>query len=99
VVGLPKLARVVDLYAKRLQLQERFTGQGADPVQSRLQAAGVIVFVQEQHLCTAMRGIRKSNNVTVTSAVRCVFKPDGRRRSEATAPILGRCAAPYRGRR
>jgi GTP cyclohydrolase I len=90
VVGLSKLARLVDLHAKRLQLQERLTAQVADAVQSRLEAAGVIVVVQGQHLCMAMRGIRKPGSVTVTSAVRGVFKTDGRTRGEAMALILGR---------
>jgi GTP cyclohydrolase IA len=90
VVGLSKLARLVDLYAKRLQLQERLTAQVADAVQSRLEAAGVIVVVQGQHLCMAMRGIRKPGSVTVTSAVRGVFKTDGRTRGEAMGLILGR---------
>ena len=90
VVGLSKLARLVDLYAKRPQLQERLTAQVADAVQSRLGAADVIVVVQGQHLCMAMRGIRKPGSVTVTSAVRGVFKADGRTRSEAMGLILGR---------
>jgi GTP cyclohydrolase I len=90
VVGLSKLARVVDLYAKRPQLQERLTAQVADAVQSQLEAAGVIVVVQGQHLCMAMRGIRKPGSVTVTSAVRGVFKTDGRTRGEAMGLILGR---------
>lgn len=78
VVGLSKLARLVDLYAKRPQLQERLTAQVADAVQSRLEAAGVIVVAQGQHLCMAMRGIRKPGCVTVTSAVRGLFKTDAR---------------------
>jgi GTP cyclohydrolase I len=90
VVGLSKLARLVDLYAKRPQLQERLTAQIADAVQSRLEAAGVIVVVQGQHLCMAMRGIRKPGSVTVTSAVRGLFRTDGRTRSEAMALVLRR---------
>jgi GTP cyclohydrolase IA len=74
VVGLSKVARLVDLYAKRLQLQERLTAQVADAVQSRLAAIDVIVVVQGQHLCMAMRGIQKPGSITVTSAVRGVFK-------------------------
>jgi GTP cyclohydrolase I len=90
VVGLSKLARLVDLYAKRLQLQERLTVQVADAVQSRLEAAGVVVVVQGQHLCMAMRGIRKPGSVTVTSAVRGVFKTDGCTRAEVMGLVLGR---------
>jgi GTP cyclohydrolase I len=90
VVGLSKLARLVDLYAKRPQLQERLTAQVADAVQSRVEAAGVIVVVQGQHLCMAMRGIRKPGSITVTSAVRGVFKTDGRTLGEAMTLILGR---------
>jgi GTP cyclohydrolase IA len=90
VVGLSKLARLIDLYAKRPQLQERLTAHVADAVQSRLEAAGVIVVVQGQHLCMAMRGIRKPGSITVTSAVRGGFKTDGRTRSEAITLILGR---------
>jgi GTP cyclohydrolase I len=87
---LSKLARLVDLYAKRLQLQERLTVQIADAVHSRLEAAGAIVVVQAQHLGMAMRGIRKPGTITVTSAVRGVFKTDGRTRDNATSLILGR---------
>ena len=88
VVGLSKVARLVDLYAKRLQLQERLTAQVADAVQSRLAATGVIVVVQGQHLCMAMRGIRKPGSITVTSAVRGVFKTDARARAEVMTLIL-----------
>jgi GTP cyclohydrolase IA len=90
ITGLSKLARLIDLYAKRPQVQERFTSQVADAVQDRLEAAGVIVVVQAEHLCVAMRGIRKPGSVTVTAAVRGVFKTDGRTRAEAMGLILGR---------
>jgi GTP cyclohydrolase IA len=83
ITGLSKLARVVDLYAKRPQVQERLTSQVADTVQQRLEPAGVIVVVQAEHLCMAMRGIRKPGSVTLTSAVRGIFKSDGRTRAEA----------------
>jgi GTP cyclohydrolase I len=84
------VARLVDLYAKRLQLQERLTAQVADAVQSRLAAGGVIVVVQGQHLCMAMRGIQKPGSITVTSAVRGVVKTDADARDEAMTLILGR---------
>lgn len=90
VVGLSKVARLVDLYAKRLQLQERLTAEVADAVQSRLAATGAIVFVQGQHLCMAMRGIQKPGSITVTSAVRGVFKTDSCARDEAMTLILRR---------
>lgn len=90
ITGLSKLARLADLYAKRPQVQERFTSQVADAVQERLEPAGVIVVVQAEHLCMAMRGIRKPGAVTLTSAVRGIFKSDGRSRAEAMSLILGR---------
>ena len=90
VVGLSKVARLVDLYAKRLQLQERLTAQVADAVQSRLAATGATVVVQGQHLCMAMRGIQKPGSITVTSAVRGVFKTDSCARDEAMTLILRR---------
>jgi GTP cyclohydrolase IA len=65
ITGLSKLARVVDLYAKRPQVRERLTSQVADTVQQRLEPAGVIVVVQAEHLCMAMRGIRKPGSVTL----------------------------------
>jgi GTP cyclohydrolase IA len=90
VVGLSKVARLVDLYAKRLQLQERLTAEVADAVQRRLAATGAIVVVQGQHLCMAMRGIQKPGSITVTSAVRGVFKTDSCARDEAMTLILRR---------
>jgi GTP cyclohydrolase IA len=90
ITGLSKLARVVDLYAKRPQVQERLTSQVADAVMRRLEPQGVIVVVEAEHLCMAMRGIRKPGARTVTSAVRGIFKSDPRTRSEAMSLILGR---------
>ncbi|UQX88914.1 GTP cyclohydrolase I FolE [Jatrophihabitans telluris] len=89
ITGLSKLARVVDLYSKRPQVQERLTSQVADAVMSRLEPRGVIVVVQAEHLCMAMRGIRKPGALTMTSAVRGIFKSDPRSRSEALSLILG----------
>lgn len=74
VTGLSKLARLVDLYAKRPQVQERLTSQIADALVSRLQPRGVIVVVEAEHLCMAMRGIRKPGARTMTSAVRGLFR-------------------------
>jgi GTP cyclohydrolase I len=90
ITGLSKLARVVDLYAKRPQVQERLTSQVADAVMRRLEPQGVIVVVQAEHLCMAMRGVRKPGSLTMTSAVRGIFKSDQRTRAEALSLILGR---------
>jgi GTP cyclohydrolase I len=89
ITGLSKLARLVDLYAKRPQVQERLTSQVADAVMRRLQPHGVIVVVQAEHLCMAMRGVRKPGSITVTSAVRGIFKSDPRTRAEAMSLVLG----------
>jgi GTP cyclohydrolase I len=88
VTGLSKLARVVDLYAKRPQVQERLTGQVADAVMRKLNPRGVIVVVEAEHLCMAMRGVRKPGATTTTSAVRGQFKTDSTLRAEALDLIL-----------
>jgi GTP cyclohydrolase I len=90
ITGLSKLARVVDLYARRPQVQERLTSQVADAVMRRLEPRGVIVVVQAEHLCMAMRGVRKPGALTMTSAVRGIFKDDPRTRAEALSLIIGR---------
>lgn len=90
VTGLSKLARVVDLYAKRPQVQERLTGQIADAVMRKLDPRGVIVVVEAEHLCMAMRGVRKPGATTTTSAVRGVFKSNNASRAEALELILRR---------
>ena len=88
VTGLSKLARVVDLYAKRPQVQERLTSQVADAVMRKLKPRGVIVVMEAEHLCMAMRGVRKPGATTTTSAVRGQFKTDKASRSEALELIL-----------
>jgi len=88
VTGLSKLARVVDMYAKRPQVQERLTGQVADALMRKLDPRGVIVVIEAEHLCMAMRGIRKPGASTTTSAVRGQFKTDSASRSEALDLIL-----------
>ncbi|MBV8929653.1 MAG: GTP cyclohydrolase I FolE [Mycobacteriaceae bacterium] len=88
VTGLSKIARVVDLYAKRPQVQERLTGQIADALMRRLDPRGVIVVIEAEHLCMAMRGVRKPGAVTTTSAVRGQFKRDAASRAEALDLIL-----------
>jgi GTP cyclohydrolase I len=90
ITGLSKLARLVDLYARRPQVQERLTTQIADAIVRRLEPHGVIVVVQAEHLCMAMRGVRKPGSITMTSAVRGVFKDDPRTRAEALSLILGK---------
>ncbi|MDT4911543.1 MAG: cyclohydrolase [Pseudonocardiales bacterium] len=90
ITGLSKLARVVDLFARRPQVQERLTSQVADAVMTRLQPHGVMVVIQAEHLCMAMRGVRKPGSITMTSAVRGIFKSDSRSRAEALSLILGK---------
>ncbi len=90
ITGLSKLARVVDLYARRPQVQERLTSQVADAVMTRLEPRGVIVVIEAEHLCMAMRGVRKPGAKTMTSAVRGLFQEDPRTRAEAMSLILGR---------
>ncbi len=88
VTGLSKLARVVDLYAKRPQVQERLTAQVADGIMRKLKPRGVIVVIEAEHLCMAMRGVRKPGATTTTSAVRGQFKTDNASRAEALELIL-----------
>lgn len=87
VTGLSKLARVVQTYARRLQMQERMTSQIADTLMQYLQPLGVAVVVEAEHLCMSMRGVRQPGSLTVTSAVRGVFRTDERTRAEAFALI------------
>ncbi len=88
VTGLSKLARVVDLYAKWPQVQERLTSQIADAVMRRLEPRGAIVVVEAEHLCMAMRGIRKPGASTTTSAVRGLMQTSATTRAEALDLIL-----------
>jgi len=90
ITGLSKLARLVDLYARRPQVQERLTSQVADAIMTRLEPRGVIVVVQAEHLCMAMRGVRKPGTTTMTSAVRGILQADPRTRAEALSLILGK---------
>ncbi len=90
ITGLSKLARVVDGFARRPQVQERLTQQVADAVNARLNPRGVIVVVDAEHLCMAMRGVRKPGARTVTSAVRGTLRSDPRTRAEALSLVLGR---------
>lgn len=87
VTGLSKLVRVVDGFAKRLQVQERLTSQIADTLMERLKPRGVLVVIEADHLCMSMRGVRKPGSITVTSAVRGVFRKDQKTRAEALSLI------------
>ena len=82
IVGLSKLPRIVDVFARRLQVQERLTEQIAQAIEDVLQPAGVGVIIEAQHLCMMMRGVEKQNSRTITSALRGVFREDGKTRDE-----------------
>jgi GTP cyclohydrolase I len=90
VTGLSKLARLVDVFARRPQVQERMTRQIADALYDGLKPQGVIVVVEAEHLCMSMRGIRKPGTRTVTSAVRGIFRDNPATRAEAMSLLLGR---------
>jgi GTP cyclohydrolase I len=90
ITGLSKLARLVDVYAKRPQVQERLTSQVADALEQCLKPRGVIVVVEAEHLCMTIRGVRKPGAKTVTSAVRGQFRESMSTRSEAMSLILSR---------
>jgi GTP cyclohydrolase I len=90
LTGLSKLARLVDLYARRPQVQERMTSQIADALMSVLEPSGVIVVIEAEHLCMAMRGVRKPGAKTVTSAVRGSFRDNDSTRAEAISLLVSR---------
>ncbi|HXQ19737.1 MAG TPA: GTP cyclohydrolase I FolE [Acidimicrobiales bacterium] len=90
ITGLSKLARLVDGFARRLQVQERMTTQIADALESALAPRGVLVVVEAEHLCLSMRGVKKPGTVTVTSSVRGLFRSDPATRAEAMQFIHGR---------
>ena len=89
IIGLSKLARIVDLFARRLQVQERMTNQIADAVMEILEPHGVAVVVEGQHFCMMMRGVQKQGSSTVTSAMLGTFKEDARTRSELLDLVKG----------
>ena len=89
ITGLSKLARVVDLAAKRPNLQERITATIADTLEKALSPRGVIVIIEAEHFCMTMRGVRKPGAMTVTSAVRGLMRDDARTRAEAMALAMG----------
>ena len=89
ITGLSKLARLVDVYARRPQVQERITCQVADALMRILEPRGVIVVIECEHLCMSMRGVRKPGATTVTSAVRGTFRKEARTRAEAMSLLFG----------
>jgi GTP cyclohydrolase I len=82
VIGLSKIARISDMYARRLQIQEQLTTQIAEAIQTATGAAGVGVVIEAQHFCMMMRGVQKQNSRTVTSALRGIFRDDSKTRVE-----------------
>ncbi len=82
VLGLSKIPRLVEVFARRLQVQERLTSQIADTIRARIAPLGVAVVMEATHLCMAMRGVQKQNAVTTTSAMLGVFRDDARTRHE-----------------
>lgn len=87
ITGLSKLARLVEVFARRPQVQERLTSQIADLLMKELDARGVIVVIDCEHMCMEMRGIQKPGARTVTSAVRGMLQQDSRTRAEAMSLI------------
>ncbi|MDA3935484.1 MAG: GTP cyclohydrolase I FolE [Actinomycetota bacterium] len=90
ICGLSKIARTVDVFAKRPQVQERMTSQIADTLVEHLDPAGVMVVIEAEHLCMSMRGVQKSGAITITSAVRGAFERNAATRAEAMSLIKGR---------
>jgi GTP cyclohydrolase I len=90
ITGISKLARLVEGYARRLQVQERMTTEIADALEAALDPRGVLVVVEAEHLCMSMRGVKKPGTQTVTSAVRGLFRSDQATRAEAMQFVHGR---------
>lgn len=90
ITGLSKLARVVDIVSRRLQVQERMTTEIADIIMKKLKPKGVMVVVEAEHLCMSMRGVKKPGSVTTTSVVRGVFRTNQKTRTEALSLIFSR---------
>ncbi len=90
ITGLSKIARLVEGYSRRLQVQERLTAEIADAMERTLEPRGVMVVIEAEHLCMAMRGVQKAGTTTVTSAVRGLFRHNVATRQEAARFIYGR---------
>jgi GTP cyclohydrolase IA len=93
VIGLSKLPRLVDVFSRRLQVQERLTSQIAETIREKIDPLGVAVVMEATHLCMAMRGVEKQNSVTVTSSMLGVFREDARTRHEFLELIHYRASA------
>lgn len=89
ICGISKLARLVDSYAHRLQVQERLTTQVIETLVKTVRPRGAIVVIEAEHLCMSMRGVKKPGTTTVTSAVRGVFEKSSRSRAEALSLVFG----------
>lgn len=89
VVGLSKLARTVEVYARRLQIQEQMTGQIADAIMQHLKPKGVLVAVEAEHMCMTMRGVKKPGSRTLTLASRGAFEEDSRLREQVVSLLGG----------
>ena len=90
ICGLSKLARLVEVFARRPQVQERLTSQVADTLVEQLNPRGVAVVMEAEHLCMSMRGVKKPGAKTVTNAMRGIFKEDAATRAEALSLLMGR---------
>lgn len=90
ILGLSKLARLAETFARRLQVQERLTTEIADTLYEGLRPLGVMVVIEAEHTCMTLRGVKKTGAITITSAIRGGFRKDSRTRAEAMALIRGR---------
>ena len=94
MIGLSKIPRLVEVFSRRLQVQERMTNQIAETIRDKVNPLGVAVVLEATHLCMSMRGVEKQNSIAVTSAMLGVFRKDARTRSEFLALIRHRGVAP-----